>query len=1577
MKYKKYLSIFIVVSILISMLPLKVYALDSITITPDSYKSGELTVTWNSINEDISFVKVFEKYNADTDTDDGKIYEDSISDYELTLKDIEFENDKIYELHFKFYDADNNYINKGFMYFMPQMTFEAKPIEQNATTLDGGGKINGINPKLNINWNIPKIWNGETDDDGKIWIYADKEEAYTKIKQNLNIYYDEISLTKLDFIINISNGTNKLTSIIVNNEDGKYSARLDNNDNKIDIRDMDEDGIVGFDLGGTDENISANELLDDELLPGTVYYLTIKPIFRNSNGDQDIYLHIGSPDKYNSSPLAGDVQYTYTPVKYQLTKDSGGIVYVKIFKLNTGNTEKLYYKIETSDVKTLSGKWTPEKTINSSMFSGDYTIALLSNIPIDNNVFYRISIISENKGGFLSDIIEYRIADDTSRPPVPTDITLVSRKFNTDDKKITDITLAWKKPINWDEIKDNENEDDDIVFHILLNTIQKNDTSNKIILDVDGIDKEYYPIYRKVVHVSSKDLDDSNANSLVYVLKGDELFKGKYMDDDWIDTHNTKEENIINSENYPDYLLPNREYYIQMYTTRGVDRNSDDSDKFSDRSATISFTTLDINEREVPVPGGINLLSNEVSVNIDENGAIESIDNEIQLNFNEVSIDWDYLAVGDEEYEIEYDLFMGTEVNNLEKIASTDEDSFVKFNKFEDTKTINATINKYSSTEKLLPNSTYYFAVSTRIIWDKNKDEISSEKSSLITVTTKKGEIENSNDDEIIPKAPDDFIISKDSSGNNLVSGTSATVEWSNNEDNVKYEFIITSNYINADTEEYVYKDDLTYINFLEVYGENIIIKEDDEKEGLTYNENEEKFQLEIDKLLFPNKVYYFSVRAINNELEENKSSWISIPITTQAVGEHQNLDVIYSTDIRFNWSDADQSFKNDDYNVLISESNGVYTLANRNDVSIIKDGNIFYGKVTNLEDDKEYGVKVYRGDDESDIIYENQSIITKDRLSQIEVKWDGNDYFDYEIAVRSVVNNEYTTLENVDYSVYKDKTESMIGTDLYKYIVKIDYVETKMTDGSYEHMPLKSNMKYYIKLRVVKTDPINPTLISYSKYVGPVKIKTEFSQTDYNRSVFEEEKINKFNNLLKNVERLEYWKANISNGNTYKYFLKRDKILNEIDDEKNYSYKIDLKDKDIDTKKYEIYFPVEILKYFNDSKIGLEIGTNNSCLTLRPDSINEKKNNLIVSDKLNNNSDKFIKLIIEKKDFDKNNLPKNYVSSSSDNGINVEVFGTENDYLEYEILLNNGINTSDTGISDLYKVSMLNIIKNTKTENLDKVDDFIDSMFKGYQNEIGIFLESKVLKSIESGKKEEDIIKFDKPAILKLCYENNIGKEFSYIKYGDLNSWNIVKNKAIYVNGDITFNITKGGNYAVISRNDIENQGTFNINSQEIINYKKLLELYDLYDVFNTSYYKEPEKQLNISELINIYEKINNLNESGDVRNKIKTYGLDRYIEPSIDKTNGVKREEAAYIMTKIYADKLGIDVNNVRSKTYIDLDDELDIKERYYYSILWCVDMDVLELYKNKVLPKSYIKRSEMIYGLNKVLKLTGELN
>ena len=227
--------------------------------------------------------------------------------------------------------------------------------------------------------------------------------------------------------------------------------------------------------------------------------------------------------------------------------------------------------------------------------------------------------------------------------------------------------MSWEKPANWDEIRANTEKDKDVVYHVMFNVSEDEDDSMPYPeLKADDTVYGYFPLkYRRGLYFSSK-LVKENGNRLEYTIKGFDLFKGYYYDGLDKDYDGLGEKDFVlnvdgndviirqdaeirkeldedeNEKKYPKHLLPNKVYYLQMYTTSNSERDSTDIEKMSDKSLSISFTTRTINEIDVPLPKNVRVNANDADVSV---GEPTIVSNYVDLQFDKVDLNWsNYIA---------------------------------------------------------------------------------------------------------------------------------------------------------------------------------------------------------------------------------------------------------------------------------------------------------------------------------------------------------------------------------------------------------------------------------------------------------------------------------------------------------------------------------------------------------------------------------------------------------------------------------------------------------------------------------------------------------------------------------------------------------------------------------------------------------------------------------------------------------------------------------------------------------------------------------------------------------------------
>lgn len=1651
-RLKKTVAIVLVAVMVYSLIPnfcLLVFAAPApLKINVVDYSNGTLNISWNAVANATSGTLTYYTPKAGGGADPNTAAVD-VTQNKATITGLK--ENYIYKFDISIIDGAIG--AAGSLFFLPQVSFNSQIVNQQPGDVVGGGSETGIMPTLKLSWNMPMVYDGVSD-----FVYAYK--AFNLI---------DPQITKLSYTVNISDSLQrsdiKLKYMGVDgSNDPVYKATVSGDsdvDRISDVKFNSSSGLLYFYLLGkkdeaaylaTKTEVMANlfttgadagkkvipddissigennfVLPDSEILPGSVYMMKINPLFTDNVGG---YLDVVSFG-VNGSSLEGLLPYTYTPMRFELTKDSANNVYVKIYKVNEGSLSlpRLYYYVETCSVPSNDDSmWSILKRLDDSYFTGSFAYTVLSGINANNTLYYRIVVGTDSGGSALDSLkMPYTIKSDTSKPPVPKGIEVVKKELvsNTEyQEKSTDITLVWDKPDNWDQIRNHL--ENDIYFHFLLNTAQNDLTIEPDpMLEASGKNYGNFPVkYRLIKYISanSTKIDDSGTK-LKYVIKGFELFK-------WEDAAGNVN-NIPNDENYPTFLLPGKVYYLQMYTTKAVDAGTTDPVKMSDRSLTISFTTLINAQRDVPLPGNFKITKND----IDSTSKL----NYVEFQFDKINIDWaNYTSNHSQNDIVYYDIYMSTrtETSSFVRIGTTQyRDRDIVFLGDTDSQSIfikakisifHAGINTYDpdndpSTnndidpytifgDTLLPNTTYYFMIKARLVMENppNPPNTAISRESLFTailpVTTIRGSINPPDETSKRPLAPTDFAVARDSNGNLMLAGQSVTFGWTKKESGVTYTLICTSVSVTGDASTAAYASDFTYQSFIKSFGSTdsdsdnskltLDIAANPLQNNLEYDSTAKTCKFTIDKWLFPNKLYYFSIRA---EAGSKVSAWVSIPVTTSLIEGPTLLEPVNDSELGFYWSDTSPNMKADDYKIYMKETKDIdYKMLSRAQCTVVKDGNNYYGRVFNLKSKTSYDIKVYKGGSSPVVVYQKTGMTTKNDDHEIEVMWKGlpvDPYAKFEVVIKAADDTDYTTLSDEDmefytdnnvhtFPYYIDKTLRLAGTSYGMYHAKIKSVMVTLADGTKEKQLLRSNTKYYIKVRGVKIDPADTTLISYSKYIGPVETRTEFNQSDYDSQDQDTKQKAIFMDRISKLEEGLYWKLDMENVKADKILLKGDRLSNAIENSQDYGFVLDISSLGQSVNTDYIYVPVSIIKTLKTSSKSLTIKTFGAEYTLSPKTL-DLENIIEIADVQNKQGvkDLFLKLAAERSDSTSAALPAGTKKISKVFDFEIQAIGSYKTDTDLKNLIYNKIYDNETGLVKNNMNILLHSDDRNGAKTPQEVDRYISGLIGEVENELSDYIEG----TIEGTDTDpgmiaavENVRVFSNPLLVKLTYISDPGLKSPYVNYDGEGTWKKLMNHVSHLANSITFDAAKSGKYVVLS---VQNSAN-NIREDYWVRNSivKFMTKYDLNNIFTgVDQSFNPEITVSGGELVLLYEKV--MGKAGqntglDVRQKARKLGLDSIISLN-GLMNDVTKEETASVMVKIYSVKLGINADNLKLDKTVPVKDELDMGLKYYKASLICIDSGILTLDENNNFnPKTFITRAELVSAFTKLLELTGDL-
>lgn len=1537
-------------------------------------------------------------------------------------------NDVIYDFNVMLTDASGN-TYEGQKFFLAQVSLYAEQVDQQSVNVAGGGVETGVYPAIKYTWNMPKVFNNSTN----TMSYA--KDALSQI---------DGAMKKLNFTIHMKSDKNLADIKVTMKDDGTgYTAALSGESDLTRFSDVKYEIATGkctLYVMGVKDNTSTTPSMDDirtnkidaitglstiptvidnagdshyvlphaEMRPGTVYKVTMNTMFVDALGTYVATV----ADGLTEIPLMGSLDYTYTPVRFQLTKDTFDNIYVKIFRINQGGVSlpKLYYEVQTSNVPSDSDtSWTTRKKLDDTYFNGEYAITVVTGINPQNTVYYRTVVKSDGVTDRIASLnLPYMMQADSARPPVPkniiiSNVTLVQPPLNSGiTDKSSDITITWDKPSNWDQIKGHL--DKDVYFNFMINVNPKDMGNTPVKLEANGKDYGLYTAnYRLVKYVSANSPNIvENGLKLSYTIKGFDLFKGENSSGNTV--------NIANPDSYPTYLLPNKTYYMQMYTSL-----VNDSSNISEKSLVKSFTTLSPTGRDVPIPNYLEWVNTTVVPTSATNPANATI----QIRFDDLNIDWsNYTTNHSSDDAIIYDLYMSNRPDLssfVTPIGSTDPTNpgDVGFTKqtIGNTTWVYATINQFttlSNVQKfgnyLEPNTTYYFMLKVRL---KCVNELPQYKESIETVllpiTTPSGEPLTPDDTEKKPLAPSDFHIALDANGNPMVTGQTVTFEWTVQENAATYNLIATSSKVAPNTKDSdpSILEDTVFKSFISTFGNmdnnsdnnpfrlTLNPKMDPLASNYTYDSNTKKCRYTINTWLYPNKVYYFSLRSeVLDSGTPRSSVWISIPVTTSLIEPPSQLQVVSNCELGFYWFDTTPNVTTENYQLKIKTSTeSAFTLLNKSQYTIVKNGSVYYGRLLKLKPRTTYNIQVIRTTD--NVVLSTLTKTTREDYYQIDLKWQGfaiDPYSGFEIAIKTEDDSDYVLLKNdadleqyVDitthtYPYYIEKSNSNLNTNYFTYNARIKLAPTKLPDGTIEHRPLKANTKYYIKVRATKTDSSDQTAVTPSKYVGPVNTRTEFNQDEYNDNDNITSVTAKFLDMVNKLEQEVTWDVNQKNGSTNKILVRDERLINMLQGYGRFTCTIDISKGPAYIYSDEIYMAQDILKAMKSNNRSVIIKAKDAEFTLTPNTFDtsnmqEFKNASTVT----GSKDVYLKINSTQKTVTQSEIPQGTTAATKMNVLSAQTVASRQ--------TNDAINASikdklynDTSGLIARKVAVLKNPNNTSVKgDATAVNKYLAGLLDEIRSELSYYIEDTLNGTGYTAgafSTKYPITKYSAAMTVKMPYKAG-AKANPYVQYESGGSWQKLTQNLKDEDGYLSYYVTGTGKYIILSsKSAADTVADTNVMKQYI---KKFGQKYDLTEVFpgaDTSF--NSDLTVTVKEAILLYELV--LEETVDkqisLKNKAKNYGLDKIINTTNVNKN-LTRQEAAALVIKLHCQQTGADYKKIRSSYKKRITDDNLILAKYAVPVYMCLQMNLMSLdSKSKFNPTATINRAGIITVLQKML-------
>jgi hypothetical protein len=1200
--------------------------------------------------------------------------------------------------------------------------------------------------------------------------------------------------------------------------------------------------------------------------------------------------------------------------------------------------------------------------------------------------------------------------------------------------------LNWKLIPDWTAYRNSDYAPEDFTFHIILSTYLPGVSSSPETREIGLGQTEwiYMPVKQKrVLVIGKKDLieDPNDPDRLVCTIPGDRLF-WDYTANNGAGAPITNENNEDPSEDgvagdYPGFLVPNTTYYMQIFTSRYEHNDEIYADLWGDAaglaagirenlsfvSPIISFTTWPLNELPVPVPNVRP--ENNVAVDPATGGIVF---NGITVNYQRImtETEWNRYTIVIDGREIVYEFYISQDASDEGSfaLAATSSAQYPA-----DSNIINRSVQIVNDGDgnPLKANTVYYIKARASLYaglpptHDLIGRSVYTPVKAITTPKIDSGSLDNITRD---PRAPAEFNIAVDADGEQLLSDAWVDFSWVHAENDVAYEMICTSLDIPHDAGEDAYADDTDNAAFLEAYSEflaapgdkAVTIDPDDpglSSIGFTLDNNG-KITLPIRRpLLRANRTYFFSLRAVRYQVDadgntvKTVSRWVTIPVTTKLVQKPEYLEAVRDLEIGFNVICAQPGSSADTMELFMkkkTEPDSSYQKLLRSQYSAVKDGNTYYFRIYNLEPNLWYDIKLHNK--AGDIWYNNTTgtwgasavpveAKTRDTLHEIEVRWVGEETYTYCLEALDENDVDYETLSYsatgfTDYGYdlpngtrimfYKEKTNLFVDQHSPKYIyyAKISGKPDRKADGTIMDEPLKTNMTYSVKLWAVNHG-------DESLHIGPVTVRTDFSQKDYDEQNKRDNVADVFNMKAEELTRKLYWVIDKNSASTVRALVKGDMVSGLLQASAGETVTIDFSGELADPAAYEILIPQKVLETIAASDSRLNLRLRGAEITLNRGSIDLET--LKRQSLANGAKEAMLRLRIDRKGSAVKPLPSGYKLVSKDYTLGVSGVGSRRTYAELNSMIYEILNDPDAkgpfkyGLFDRELTKVLQQAEYYSYRSHTDLLDMISGMIGAIETEM-----SRYLKDIIDGGSglasntavSKPVSSFPGGIGVKIEYRNEPGLITPYVNYGGA-GWKECPGAKGYYLSYVLFRVTEPGEYAVVASGAVMvNPGGAYGSAVE-----KLGAKYDLSKAFGkgTLYTANP---ITGQQAVMLYAVI-----TGRDSEMVGLTPAQRAAALGIGDIVGARElngymdnQRSVSLVVKLYCEKAGIPAAMMKPSRTIIITNASQINNRLYQYVVLGIDLGFTRTEGNRFDATGRSSVGQILDMMSKALEMLGEI-
>ncbi|MCL2058432.1 MAG: S-layer homology domain-containing protein [Oscillospiraceae bacterium] len=1053
------------------------------------------------------------------------------------------------------------------------------------------------------------------------------------------------------------------------------------------------DGIIPPEILGGDSFASVMRFKD--MYPGSIYRLHAE--MQYMAGGAEVMEIVGSGFEIVGERPSVDAE---TALRIIITKVTDEYVKVEVFRINLGNDFVSDNGYKVTGTPETSSAFGPEMEVVVNDFHdapASLQVYMRVTNPTVRYYFQAIYTHAGMDGRPVSARIPYILQDSGDNVPIMPKGLVVERLEYDPVRRMTDVTVSWDRPANWVTATSN-----DIYIEFDLNTSHVNqDAATELVDGEGGVHGIFAPMFRTVLAIRREEIQSPSAGRLSYTFKGDELFNVVYgaapayppppvpiapdslYDALFWDDEMEKGRAPIYTGQYPSHLLPNTRYFLTLRSVLWMDDAGVSVRTESNASSAVAFTTYPT-VYEVPLPFSFAVTANPPPL---------PPDYENSVSLQNSAVDWHYAsAVYNPAIPVHYELYISDRADDpkpqLAGVTHFNADGTpfaswaadagwgggMRLPPYDASSpaglagaliagrmaaglsggSVNWDELKYYDGEKLQPNKIYYFWIRTYIIEEHiingaTVRPLNGVKAFSIMLSATTPPWPQGYDDDYMRRiAPVDFDIAKDAAGNLMITGESATFEWTPTAPDAVYELVITSvrdvnGFFMPGGSGLLFGDpaltqglDFMYESFIGEFsgddgrapGRRLLLDPLQAGAGGTggtsgsggtsgtsgairgfyWDPASGKFSYTIDRWLFPNSLYYVSLRAVSrdpdpNDLQNgisppdprrpvfytvfnNTSPFVTVPLTTLLLDAPFGLKTIVGAEIGFAFTDKEANPAADYRIYMRGPGQSDYMLVGGSQGSIVKDNGVVYGRVSNLDFGERYDIRVTRGLQSPEQVYQMFELAPRDPYNSVQVEWLGtatwpNDAFlRYQVAIISQTELEGLPPDEVEYyelsdlhlapsryvvdgkeypyEIYENaQTLNMDGIMAYRATILSK--PTRLRDGSVAQRPLQPNMRYYIKVRTRKISRDDASLSAFSRFTGPVEARTDFLQSSQDEIEEQRRLEDNLMDKLAEYERETFYIADAGDMAQGKFLLKEDKIVGMIKTSASAGYLIDV----------------------------------------------------------------------------------------------------------------------------------------------------------------------------------------------------------------------------------------------------------------------------------------------------------------------------------------------------------------------------------------------------------------------------------